>query len=63
MAEAVQMGAETYHCLAKVITKKFGSSGKQGPSKPKFLVIWSNKKDSNGNWRRRGLCPTNLPTS
>lgn len=28
MAEAVQMGAETYHCLAKVITKKFGSSGK-----------------------------------
>ncbi len=27
MNEAVQMGAETYHQLAKVITKKFGASG------------------------------------
>jgi enolase len=27
MAEAVQMGAETYHCLKKVITEKFGASG------------------------------------
>jgi enolase len=29
MAEAVRMGAETYHILAKVITKKFGHSGAQ----------------------------------
>lgn len=27
MAEAVQMGAETYHCLKSIITKKFGASG------------------------------------
>jgi enolase len=27
MAGAVQMGAETYHQLKKVITKKFGASG------------------------------------
>ena len=32
MTEAVKMGAETYHCLAKVITKKFGPSGKQNPT-------------------------------
>jgi enolase len=27
MAEAVRMGAETYHHLKTVITKKFGASG------------------------------------
>jgi enolase len=27
IAEAVQMGAETYHTLSKVIAKKFGPSG------------------------------------
>lgn len=27
MAEAIQMGAETYQQLKKVITKKFGASG------------------------------------
>jgi len=27
ITEAVQMGAETYHELKKVITKKFGASG------------------------------------
>lgn len=32
ITEAVQMGAETYQQLKKVITKKFGASGKSIPA-------------------------------
>jgi enolase len=37
ITKVVRMGAETYHCLAKVITKSFGASGTYLiPKPPKF---------------------------
>lgn len=57
ITEAVRMGSETYQCLKKVITKKFGPSGMRDPricGRRRFLIF--NFKPL-GSVMREGLLP------